>query len=72
MTEAVVPKTEPKLTYRLITGPDDSVFCERISAALSEGYRLYGGPAATFDGSKVILAQAVVLDIAIDKNGAQR
>ncbi len=72
MTEALVPKTQPKLTYRLITGKDDNVFCERISTALAEGYRLYGSPAATFNGSDMMVAQAVVLDIAIDKNGAQR
>ncbi len=64
--------TEQKLLYRLLSGPDDAVFCERVSAALAEGYRLFGGPAATFDGDRVIVAQAVVLDIAVDKNGAQR
>ena len=50
------------LRYRLLTGPDDHAFCERVSAALAEGYRLSGGPAATFDGTRVIVAQAVVLD----------
>ncbi|GEA87820.1 DUF1737 domain-containing protein [Cellulomonas cellasea] len=50
-----------RLRYRLLTGPDDRTFCERISAALDEGYVLHGGPAATFDGTRVIVAQAVVL-----------
>ena len=49
------------LRYRLLTGPDDSEFCRRISAALDEGYELYGSPAATFDGERVIVAQAIVL-----------
>jgi len=49
-----------KQRYRCITGPDDASFCERVSAALAEGYVLQGGPALTFDGAKVILAQAVV------------
>ena len=49
------------LRYRLLTGPDDSEFCRRISAALDEGYELYGSPAATFDGEHVIVAQAIVL-----------
>ena len=31
---------ESPLAYRLITGPDDRSFCERISAALQEGYVL--------------------------------
>ena len=50
-----------KLRYRLLTGPDDHAFCERVSAALDDGYELYGSPAATFNGKEVIVAQAVVL-----------
>ncbi len=51
-----------RLRYRLLTGPDDAAFCDRVSRALAEGYRLHGGPALTFDGTRVIAAQAVVLD----------
>ena len=58
-------KPEEKLSYRLITGPDDRAFCERISAALAEGYVLHGSPAATFNGTSVIVAQAVILPAAI-------
>lgn len=47
-------------TYRLLTGPDDASFCRRVSEALALGYRLYGSPAATFNGQQVIVAQAVV------------
>jgi hypothetical protein len=54
-----------KLAYRLFTGPDDRAFCERISAALAEGYVLHGSPSVTFNGSTVIVAQAVVLPAAI-------
>ena len=50
-----------KLQYRLLTGADDRSFCERISAALADGYELYGSPAATFNGEQVIVAQALVL-----------
>jgi hypothetical protein len=46
--------------YRLLTGPDDDSFCRRVSEALSLGYVLYGSPAATFDGERVIGAQAVI------------
>jgi hypothetical protein len=53
---------EQRLRYRLLTGPDDAAFCERVSRALQEGYRLYGDPALTFDGTRVIVGQAVVLD----------
>lgn len=56
---------EQKLAYRLFTGPDDRDFCERVSAALAEGYVLHGSPAATFNGSTVIVAQALVLPTAI-------
>ncbi|APX04481.1 hypothetical protein BWQ92_11820 [Arthrobacter sp. QXT-31] len=58
-------KPEEKLSYRLVTGPDDRAFCERISAALAEGYVLHGSPAATFNGTTVIVAQALILPAAI-------
>jgi hypothetical protein len=62
-----VPRTaaEERLAYRLFTGPDDRSFCERVSTALAEGYVLHGSPSATFNGSTVIVAQAVVLPAAI-------
>jgi hypothetical protein len=46
--------------YRLLTGPDDATFCRRVSEALALGYRLYGSPAVTFDGKRVIAAQALL------------
>ncbi|MFD6219595.1 DUF1737 domain-containing protein [Nocardia asteroides] len=46
--------------YRVLTGPDDETFCRRVSAALALGYALHEGPAVTFDGTNVIVAQAVV------------
>ena len=46
--------------YRMLTGPDDAKFCHRVSEALEMGYRLYGSPAATYDGEQVIVAQAVL------------
>jgi hypothetical protein len=56
-----------KLRYRLLTGFDDRNFCERISKALDDGYRLHGAPAMTFNGERVVVARALVLD---DDNGA--
>lgn len=47
-------------TYRLLTGPDDRAFCERVSEALELGYVLHGGPVLTFDGDKVIAGQALL------------
>lgn len=46
--------------YRVLTGPDDAAFCHRVSAALQMGYQLHGSPAVTFDGQRVIVAQAVI------------
>jgi hypothetical protein len=46
--------------YRLLTGPDDTAFCQRVSEALAMGFVLHGSPAATFNGERVIVAQAVV------------
>ena len=52
--------SEP-LGYRLITGPDDAEFCARVSGLLDQGYQLHGSPALTFNGERVIAAQALVL-----------
>ena len=46
--------------YRILTGQDDAAFCHRVSEALTLGYRLYGSPAATFNGRDVIVAQALI------------
>lgn len=46
--------------YRVLTGPDDAAFCHSVSAALQMGYQLHGSPAVTFDGQRVIVAQAVI------------
>ena len=58
MTGAATPA---KLRYRLLTGPDDRSFCERVSKALDDGYVLHGSPAITFNGERCIVAQAIVL-----------
>lgn len=50
-----------KLGYRLLTGPDDKAFCERVSQALKDGYELYGSPSITFNGERCIVAQAITL-----------
>ena len=52
---------DSRLRYRLLTGPDDQSFCERISAALADGYELYGSPSITDTPDGVVAAQAVVL-----------
>jgi probable phosphoglycerate mutase len=49
-----------RLAYRLLTGPDDQAFCERVSAALADGYQLHGNPAIAVNGDQVTVAQALV------------
>lgn len=61
MPAVAVAANEPKKRYRLLTGIDDSSFCQKVSDALDEGYELYGSPSVTFNGKNVIAAQAVVL-----------
>ena len=52
---------DDRLPYRLLSGPDDRSFCEKVSAALADGYVLYGSPAVTTVDGAVVAAQAVVL-----------
>ena len=35
--------------YRLLTGPDDSSFCHKVTAALNKGWELSGSPTYAFD-----------------------
>lgn len=53
--------SDERLPYRLLTGPDDRAFCERVSQMLDEGYILFGSPSITHDGERAVVAQAVVL-----------
>jgi hypothetical protein len=53
---------EKDLIYRLITGKDDSSFCQRITDLLKEGYELYGSPSCTLNGTDVIVVQAVTIN----------
>jgi hypothetical protein len=46
--------------YRVLTGPDDAAFCRRVSAALEQGYLLYGSPSVTYNDETVIVAQAII------------
>ena len=53
---------DDKPIYRLLTGKDDRAFCERVSEALEQGWRLHGSPAMAFDeiSGSIKVAQAVV------------
>jgi hypothetical protein len=60
MTSPATTPPDGLPAYRLLTGPDDASFCQRVSEALALGYELYGSPAATFNGERVIVAQALL------------
>ena len=49
--------------YRYLTGKDDVNFCARVSKALNDGYELYGSPTLTFNGTDVIVGQAIVKEV---------
>lgn len=51
-----------RLVYRCLTGKDDHAFCERVSKALEEGWKLHGAPSLTWNPIENCgyLAQAVV------------
>ena len=51
---------DPQKIYRFLTGEDTPEFCARVSAALDEGYVLYGDPVMVMDGKARIVGQAVV------------
>ena len=33
--------SDERRTYRLLTGPSDASFCDRVSEAIADGYVLY-------------------------------
>ena len=45
--------------YRVLTGPDDAAFCARVERMLNLGWDLHGSPSLTFNGTSVIVAQAI-------------
>lgn len=51
--------------YRLLSGPDDSSFCHKVTKALSEGWILYGEPKYVFDAKQGAMrcAQAVTKEV---------
>ena len=51
--------------YRFLSGPDDSAFCHKVTAALNKGWSLHGSPTYAFDAETKTMrcGQAVVKDI---------
>lgn len=57
----VAPTYDFTKPYKMLTGIDDSEFCDKVGRHLENGYELYGSPTSTFNGKNVIVGQAVVL-----------
>ena len=51
--------------YRFLSGPDDSTFCHKVTAALNKGWHLYGSPTYVFEAEtrSMRCGQAVVKDV---------
>jgi hypothetical protein len=51
--------------YRFLSGPDDSSFCHKITAALNKGWHLHGSPTYAYDGETKTMrcGQAVWKDV---------
>jgi hypothetical protein len=51
--------------YRLLTGPDDSAFCHKVSLALSKGWELHGSPTYAFNAETGLMqcGQAVTKEV---------
>ena len=51
--------------YRLLTGPDDSSFCHKVTEALAKGWSLHGSPAYATDPATGAMrcAQAVIKEV---------
>jgi hypothetical protein len=58
--------------YKMLTGIDDSEFCDKVVRHLENGYELYGSPTSTFNGKNVIVGQAVVLKKSAKKKSAAK
>lgn len=52
--------------YRFLSGPDDSSFCHKVTAALNKGWTLQGSPTYAFDAETKTMrcGQAVVKEVA--------
>ena len=59
---------DDKPIYRLLTGKDDRAFCERVSEALAQGWRLHGSPTMCWEPNEgyMKVGQAVIWKDAAD------
>ncbi|RWF27387.1 DUF1737 domain-containing protein [Mesorhizobium sp.] len=51
--------------YRFLSGPDDSTFCHKVTAALNKGWHLFGSPTYAYDKKTKSMrcGQGVVKDV---------
>jgi hypothetical protein len=41
--------------YRFLSGPDDSSFCHKVTAALNKGWELSGSPTYSFNATTGVM-----------------
>jgi len=58
----MTPTPDDRPIYRLLTGKDDRAFCERVSEALEQGWRLHGSPTMCWEPTEgtMKVGQAVI------------
>lgn len=51
--------------YRFLTEDDTAAFCHKVSAALSKGWELHGGPTYAYDAAQGVMrcGQAVTKEV---------
>ncbi len=54
------------MAYRFLTEDDTAAFCHKVTAALAQGWILYGPPSYAFDAVRGVMrcGQAVTKDVA--------
>ena len=60
--------------YRLLTGEDTPQFCHKVSAALSNGWKLHGSPSYAWDDANGVMrcAQAVTKQVEAEYDPAMK
>ncbi|MBX3531494.1 MAG: DUF1737 domain-containing protein [Rhizobiaceae bacterium] len=51
--------------YRFLSGPDDSSFCHKVTAALNKGWQLHGSPTYAYNAltGTIQCGQAVTKEV---------
>ncbi len=53
--------------YRFLSEDDTSAFCHKVSAALADGWELYGDPTQAFDAARGVMRCGQAVTKTVDK-----